>query len=67
MSDRADALRYARELFEITWRQGTAETVAAGRMPERIGSVVLAVSSADALWLADRVTTSTFVLTLRAP
>lgn len=28
MSDRADALRYARELFDITWRQGTAEDVA---------------------------------------
>jgi F-type H+-transporting ATPase subunit delta len=29
MSDRADALRYARELFDITWRQGKAEEVAA--------------------------------------
>jgi F-type H+-transporting ATPase subunit delta len=28
MSDRADALRYARELFDITWRQGKAEEVA---------------------------------------
>ena len=44
-----------------------AETAAAGRVPDRIGSVVLAVTAADALWLADRVTTSTFVLTLRAP
>lgn len=28
MSDRADALRYARELFDVTWRQGTSEEVA---------------------------------------
>ena len=28
MSDRIDAGRYARELFEATWRQGLAETVA---------------------------------------
>ncbi len=34
---------------------------------ERLGSVVVAVPSADALWLADRIATSTFVLALRAP
>lgn len=28
MSDRADALRYARELFEVTWRHGQAPAVA---------------------------------------
>jgi F-type H+-transporting ATPase subunit delta len=28
MSDRSDALRYARELFEVTWRQGSAAAVA---------------------------------------
>lgn len=28
MSDRTDALRYARELFEVTWRQGQAAAVA---------------------------------------
>jgi F-type H+-transporting ATPase subunit delta len=28
MSERADALRYARELFEVTWRHGTAPQVA---------------------------------------
>ena len=28
MSDRNDALRYARELLELTWRQGTAPAVA---------------------------------------
>jgi F-type H+-transporting ATPase subunit delta len=28
MSDRTDALRYARELFDVTWRQGTAQQVA---------------------------------------
>ena len=27
MSDRIDAARYARELFEVTWRHGQAETV----------------------------------------
>ena len=27
MSDRIDATRYARELFDITWRHGQAETV----------------------------------------
>jgi pilus assembly protein CpaB len=33
-------------------------------MPERIGSVVIAVAAADALRFADRVATSTFVLAL---
>ena len=28
MSDRTDALRYARELLDVTWRQGTAQQVA---------------------------------------
>jgi F-type H+-transporting ATPase subunit delta len=28
MSDRTDALRYARELFDVTWRQGKAQEVA---------------------------------------
>ena len=28
MSERADALRYARELFDVTWRHGEAVTVA---------------------------------------
>ncbi len=28
MSERADALRYARELFDVTWRHGQAVTVA---------------------------------------
>ena len=28
MSDRADALRYARELFDVTWRHGQAAAVA---------------------------------------
>ena len=28
MSDRSDAARYARELFEVSWRHGQAETVA---------------------------------------
>lgn len=44
-----------------------ADDPAPGHVPDRIGSVVLAVSPADALWLADRVGTSTFVLTLRSP
>jgi F-type H+-transporting ATPase subunit delta len=29
MNDRGDAARYARELFEVSWRHGQAETVAA--------------------------------------
>jgi len=29
MSERADALRYARELFDVTWRHGQAPAVAA--------------------------------------
>src|SRR4026209_2700942 len=28
MSDRSDAARYARDLFEVSWRHGQAETVA---------------------------------------
>ncbi len=38
MSDRADALHYARELFEVTWRHGQAPAVA-----EELETIVAAV------------------------
>ena len=37
MSDRADALRYARELFDVTWRHGQAPAVA-----DELETIVLA-------------------------
>lgn len=37
MSDRADALRYARELFDVTWRHGLAPGVA-----DELETIVLA-------------------------
>lgn len=43
------------------------EPGSAGAVPDRIGSLVIALSPADVLWVADRVTTSTFVIALRAP
>ncbi len=42
-------------------------SAALGGARDRIGSVVIAVRAADALWLADRIATSTFVIALGAP
>jgi F-type H+-transporting ATPase subunit delta len=39
MADRTDAVRYARELFDVAWRHGQAETVAS-----ELDTIVLAAS-----------------------